>query len=73
MSISTPGRQRCPRSAPLGYPSLLDPNSVSRNFETVGDNAQLFLTRFNLQNCEVSLDRDLIRFPVKIQAQLSGQ
>jgi phage tail protein X len=73
MSIMTPGHQRCSGPAPLGYPSLLDPNSLSRNFSTVGDDAQLFLTRFNLRDCQVSLDRDLIRFPVKLHVRLSGQ
>jgi hypothetical protein len=73
MPTTMPGKQRCLGPAPLRYPSLLDPNSRSRNFETVAGDAHLFLTRFNLKNCEVGLDRDLIRLPVKIQVQLSGQ
>ena len=56
----------CPRSAPLAYPSLIDPSSPSVNFDTVGDRAQLFLTRFNLEGCRTSLDRDLIRMPVSL-------
>jgi len=56
----------CPRSAPLAYPSLIDPSSPSVNFDTVGERAQLFLTRFNLEGCRTSLDRDLIRMPVSL-------
>jgi hypothetical protein len=56
----------CWTSVPLAYPSLIDPGSPSVNFDTVGDSAQLFLTRFNLDGCRTSLDRDLIRMPVSL-------
>jgi hypothetical protein len=56
----------CPPAPPLAYPSLLDPDSASANFDTIGDTAQLFLTRFNLTGCRTSSDRDLIRIPVSI-------
>jgi len=56
----------CSASAPLAYPSLIDPDSPSANFDTVGDTAQLFLTRFNLEHCRTSLDRDLVRIPVLV-------
>jgi hypothetical protein len=56
----------CPRSAPLAYPSLIDPGSPSVNFDTIGDSAQLFLTRLNLEGCRTSLDRDLTRMPVSL-------
>jgi hypothetical protein len=46
------------------YPSLLDPNSPSPNFETTGQHAYLYLTRFNPQSGN-SLNRDLIRIPVE--------
>ena len=45
------------------YPSLIDPDSPSMNFETSDENAYLYLTRFNNG---VTLDRDLVRFPVQI-------
>jgi hypothetical protein len=50
-----------------GYPSLLDPDSSSRNFDTTGRHAYLYLTRFNYYKEGVSdhLDRDLIRIPVE--------
>ena len=45
------------------YPSLLDPESDSRNFETAGKTAYLYYTRNNKGH--ESLDRDLIRVPVE--------
>jgi hypothetical protein len=56
----------CTVPTPLAYPSLLDPDSPSINFDTVGDTAELFLTRFNLAGCLISLDRDLVRLPVSL-------
>jgi hypothetical protein len=47
------------------YPSLIDPNSDSRNFETTGKTAYLYLTRFNNYTVGNPLDRDLIRVPVE--------
>ena len=45
------------------YPSLLDPDSDSRNFETTDNTAYLYYTRHN--QGQGSLDRDLIRVPVE--------
>ena len=50
----------------FAYPSLLDPESPSPTFESVGDRAFLYLTRFNMRTCELSRDRDLVRIPVTI-------
>ena len=47
------------------YPSLIDHSSESFNFETVGDTAYLYLTRNNAGHA--SLDRDLVRIPVRIE------
>jgi hypothetical protein len=52
----------------VGYPALLDPASTTRNFETVGAQGWLFMTRYNLHNCRVGSDRDLVRVPVAIAA-----
>lgn len=49
------------------YPSLLDPTSTSRNFETTGKTAYLYLTRFN-GGPPAGLDRDLVRLPVEFFA-----
>lgn len=45
------------------YASLIDPNSPSRDFETTGQFAYLYTTRFNQSGNY--LDRDLIRIPVE--------
>ncbi len=45
------------------YPSLLDPDSESRNFETTDNTAYLYFTRHNLG--QGSPDRDLIRVAVE--------
>jgi hypothetical protein len=45
------------------YPSILDPESTSRNFETTDQTAYLYYTRNNFGHG--SLDRDLIRVPVE--------
>lgn len=45
------------------YPSLIDPNSRSMSFETTGRTAYLYFTRLNFGH--PSLDRDLIRVPVR--------
>lgn len=50
------------------YPALLDPASPSRNFETTGKTAYLYLTRFNARGAGDTLDtldRDLVRVPVE--------
>jgi len=59
----------CPDPPPIAYPSLLDPNSVDRNFETVGADAVLFVTRFNITSCATSMDRDLVRWSVEIRVR----
>ncbi len=53
------------------YPSLLDPDSPSLNFETTGEQNYLYFTRFNLQDGVSPLDRDLIRIPVAFFASES--
>ncbi len=52
--------------APIAYPSLLDPASPSRNFETVGAHPMLFVTRSNPCGAVLCMDRDLVRFSVTI-------
>jgi hypothetical protein len=64
--LQLPGENAVENSATdtfYAYPSLIDPDSPSMNFETSDENAYLYLTRFNNG---VTLDRDLIRFPVEL-------
>jgi hypothetical protein len=64
--LELPGENAVANSATdtfYAYPSFMDPDSPSMNFQTSDENAYLYVTRFNNG---VTLDRDLIRFPVKI-------
>lgn len=45
------------------YPSFLDTNSMSRNFETIGKTAYVYYTRHNFGNS--NLDRDMLRVPIE--------
>lgn len=51
----------------IRYPSLLDPSSPSRLFETLGGEDYLYYTRFNLHDCHQTLDRDLVRRRVSLR------
>ena len=53
-------------------PSLLDPLSKTRNFDTMGQRPYLFFTRFNISSCSPSLDRDLFRIPIEFSNQAPG-
>jgi hypothetical protein len=58
----------CDINAVYGYFSLLDPQSKSRNFDTIaGDTASLYAVRHNVKSCHMGWDRDLIRVPVTIR------
>ncbi|HET8728741.1 MAG TPA: hypothetical protein VFO41_14635 [Alphaproteobacteria bacterium] len=53
----------------LHYPSLLDPDDRSRNFENTDGSAFLYLTRFEMDGCRVGWNRDLVRLPVEISVK----
>ncbi len=48
--------------APIGYPTLIDPDSPSLSFDTTDKQVYLYYTKFNAAS---PLDRDLIRVPVE--------
>jgi hypothetical protein len=56
---------KCGDDDPLLYPSLLDPTSPSRNFETIGRRPYLFFTQlnygYNSGGCWMAWDRDMKR------------
>lgn len=56
----------CSDQFSVGYPALLDPASQSRNFETFGTQGWLYMSRYNLHDCRVGSDRDLVRVPVTV-------
>lgn len=66
LPLTISGKQKCDEAAAWNYPSLIDPASPSRMFETVGDEAWLYLTRFNLADCKLGMDRDLVRVRVRV-------
>jgi hypothetical protein len=55
---------RCGNQHPIAYPSLIDPESESQNFETTGRTAYLYFTKHHYRRCRMSYDRDLVRVPV---------
>jgi hypothetical protein len=55
----------CGDANPVAYPSLLDPESSSRNFETTGQRPYLYFTRFHYKDCRNVLNRDLVRVRVR--------
>lgn len=67
MDTTGPGQWACNDPAPLAYPSLLDPASPDRNFETVGAAPRLYFTRFNVNDCRIGLDRELVSFPLDLR------
>jgi hypothetical protein len=50
---------------PVAYPSLLDPDSPSRNFEDTDDDAFVYLTRITMRGCQTGWSRDLVRLPIR--------
>ena len=49
----------------INYPSLLDPASKSRNFDTIGDHPLLFYTSMHARDCQTDA-RVLLRQPVDV-------
>jgi hypothetical protein len=60
-----PWTHRCGDRDPILYPSLLDPASSSRNFETTGRRPYLYFVRARYADCRMSFDRDLMRIRVE--------
>ena len=56
----------CGKPDPFAYPSLIDPASPSRNFDTSGKTAYLYFTQFHYMNCQMTADRDLVRVRVAV-------
>ena len=49
----------------IAYPSVIDHTSTDRNFGDSGQTAHLYYTRFNLNGCQLTSDRDLVRVPIE--------
>lgn len=65
VEVETPNSYTCGDRNPILYPSVLDPESPSRNFETTGQRVYLYFTRFNHTDCRSPLNRDLVRVPIE--------
>lgn len=58
-------RRDCAQDAAFAYPSLIDPDSSSANFETVDEDFRLYLVRIRLDDaCASGPRRDLVHVPV---------
>jgi hypothetical protein len=72
MEAELPWSYQCGDADPIAYPSLLDPASTSRNFETTaqgsGHTTYLYFTLLRHgapPGCPGLLDRDLLRIPIQ--------
>lgn len=70
MEAPLPWSYQCGGPDPVRDPTLIDPASSSRNFDTIGRHPYLYFARYNLvyydaNHCWIDLDRDLIRIPVE--------
>ncbi len=65
MEVETRNTYKCGDPDPLAYPSIIDPDSSSRNFETTGKQVYLYFTRSNYESCQETLNRDLVRIPIE--------
>ena len=63
--VELPQSYRCGDRDPVYYPSILDPTSTSRSFETSGRRPYIYFTRFHFEACVQTLDRDLVRVPIE--------
>ena len=63
--VETTWTYRCGDSNPILYPSLIDHESPSRNFETTGRRPYMYFTRFHYRNCAQGPHRDLVRVRVE--------
>ena len=57
----------CPAATSYFYPSIMDPDARTPSFEDIGDTGFLYMTRYQLRDCKVTWDRDLVRVPVALR------
>lgn len=51
----------------IAYPSLLDRDAKGRNFDDVGDTAELYFTTMKVEGCEITSERSLVRRKVAVK------
>ena len=57
----------CGAASLISYPSLIDRDAQGRNFDDVGDEAELYFATLKVDGCAVTSDRDLVRRRVAIK------
>jgi hypothetical protein len=62
----TPHDYACGGPSPLAYPSVVDPESTSRDYATSGAHPYLYYTQFRYSNCARTPDRDLVRVAIEV-------
>jgi hypothetical protein len=67
--VSTLHSYRCGKDSPVAYPSVLDPGSRSRNFETSGRSPFLYFTKFRYRDCGKTSNRDLMRVRISVSGE----
>jgi hypothetical protein len=51
----------------IAYPSLIDPDAKGRNYDDIGDTAELFFSELKVEACAVTSERSLVRRTVAIK------
>jgi hypothetical protein len=68
IGLETQHSWQCGDPDPARDPSLLDPSSASRNFDTTGRQFYVYYKIFRLSGgCSLGPDRDLLRLPIELQ------
>lgn len=67
LETETPNTFECGDPDPRSYPSVIDPDSPSRNFETSGRHSYLYFVRIHMEDCHPTGYRDLVRVPIEIR------
>lgn len=67
LETGTPNSYECGDPDPRSYPSVIDPDSPTRNFETSDGDAYLYFVRFQMKDCRSTGFRDLVRVPIEVR------
>jgi hypothetical protein len=60
-----------PCGAPVlnSYPTLIDRDAKTRNFEDIGDTPELYLSRMRIDGCKHTSDRTLVRMKLRLAVE----
>jgi hypothetical protein len=68
LTVATPWSHVCDQDR-FAYPSLIDVNSQSRNFDVVTSDPYLYFVRRHFNGCEGTLERDLVRIKLRLELE----